>query len=83
MEFVVYTWFPYQSSESCSVAKDTTILDKWFISVQGHFTKNTGLFPGKISNIDKLCPIKTFVRDFYWVTLFNTQNVIENRLANL
>ena len=45
MELVVYTWFPYQSSDRCTEVNDITILDSWVISAQGHFTKNTDLFP--------------------------------------
>ena len=45
MELMVYTWFPYQSSDRCTEVNDITILDSWVISAQGHFTKNTDLFP--------------------------------------
>ena len=59
----VYTWFPYRNSNSCTDVKDIIILDSWVISAQGHFTKNTDLFPGKISNSFNGCPMKAIVRD--------------------
>ena len=45
---------------------DINLLDSWVISAQGHFTKNTDLFPGKISNSLNGCPMKAVVRDAYW-----------------
>ena len=57
----VYTWFPYQSSDRCTEVNDITLLDSWVISAQGHFTKNTDLFPGKISNNLNICPMKAVV----------------------
>jgi hypothetical protein len=66
MKLVVYTWFPYQSSDSCTEVNDITLLDSWSISAQGHFTKNTNLFPRKISNRLNGCPMKAVVRDAGW-----------------
>ena len=57
----VYTWFPYKSSGSCTEVNDITLLDRWVNSAQGHFTKNTDLFPRKISNSLNGCPMKAFV----------------------
>jgi len=62
-ELVVYTWFPYQSSDRCTEVNDISILDSWVISAQGHFTKNTDLFPIKIRNSFNACPMKAVVRD--------------------
>ena len=59
----VYTWFPYQSSDRCTEVNDIILLDSWVISAQGHFTKNTDLFPRKISNSLKGCPKKTIGLD--------------------
>jgi len=59
----VYTWFPYQSSNSCTEVNDITLLDSWVISAQGHFTKNTDLFPRKIRKRFNGCPMKAVVRD--------------------
>jgi len=66
MKLGVYTWFPYQSSNLCTEVKNITILDSWVISAQGHFTKNTDLFPRKISNNLNGCPMKAVVRDTHW-----------------
>jgi len=63
MNLGVYTWFPYQSSNRCTEVNDITLLDSWVISAQGHFTKNTDLFPGKISKILNGCALKTFVQN--------------------
>ena len=60
---VVYTWFPYQSSDRCTEVNDITLLDSWVISAQGYLTKNTDLFPRKISNSLNGCPMKAVVRD--------------------
>jgi len=62
----VYTWFPYQSSDRCTDVNDITLLDSWVTSAQGHFTKNTDLFPRKISNNLNRCPMKAVVRDSHW-----------------
>jgi hypothetical protein len=45
---------------------DITLLDSWVISVQGHFTKSTDLFPQKISNSLNGCPMKVVVRKGHW-----------------
>jgi hypothetical protein len=50
MKLEVYTCFPYQRSDRCTEVNDITLLDSWVISAQWHFTKNTDLFPRKISN---------------------------------
>ena len=63
MKLGVYTWFPYQSSNRCTDVYDITLLDSWVISAQGLFTKNTDLFPGKISKNLKGCPLKAVVRN--------------------
>jgi len=63
MKLGVYTWFPYRSSDRCTDVNDITLLDSWVFSVQGLFTKNTDLFPRKISNNLKACPIKADVID--------------------
>jgi hypothetical protein len=63
MKLWVYTWFPYQSSDRCTEVDDITLLDSWVASAQGHFTKNTDLFPSKISNSFNGCPMKAFVED--------------------
>jgi len=62
MKLEEYTWFPYQSSNSCTEVNDIILLDSWVISAQGHFTKNTDLFPEKISKKLKGCNLKGFVR---------------------
>jgi hypothetical protein len=66
MKLGVYIWFPYQSSDSCTEVNDITLLDSWVISAQGHFTKNTDLFPRKISNSLNRCPMKAVVRNAHW-----------------
>jgi len=63
MKLVVYTWFPYQSSDRCTEVNDITLLESWVISAQGHFTNNTDLFPGKIGKNLKGCPMKAIVMD--------------------
>jgi hypothetical protein len=70
MKLGVYTWFPYQSSDCCTEVNDITLLDSWDISAQGHFTKKTDLFPRKISNNLKGCPMKAFIREWFLYTSF-------------
>jgi hypothetical protein len=72
----VYTWFPYQSLESCSDENGTTLLD---ISAQGQFTKNTDLFPVKSSNTLNGCTMKAVVRICEWVV---TKNYIQHTNSN-
>jgi len=71
MKLVVYTWFPYQSSGTCTEVNDITLLDSWVISAQGHFTKNTNLFPRKISNNLNGCTLKAVVRNGNWYLTTN------------
>jgi hypothetical protein len=66
MNLAVCTWFPYQSSDCCTEVNDITLLESWVVSAQGHFTKNTDLFPGKISNSLNRCPMKIVVNDGHW-----------------
>ena len=66
MKLAVYTWFPYHSSDRCTEVNDITLLDSWVISAQGHFTKNTDLFPRKFSNSLIGCPTKAVVKDVIW-----------------
>jgi len=63
MKFGMCTWFPYKSSDRCTEVNNITLLDSWVISAQGHFAKNSDLFPGKISNRLNGCPMKAVVRD--------------------
>jgi len=66
MKSVVYTWFPYQNPDTYLEVNDIILLDSWVISAQGHFTKNTDLFPRKINNNLNGCPMKAVVRDGHW-----------------
>jgi hypothetical protein len=74
MKLVVYTWFPYQSSDHCTEVNDITLLDSWVISAQGYFTVNTDLFPVKIKNNLYGCPMKAVVKNGYnyFTTLYNS-----------
>jgi len=78
MKLGVYTWFPYQSSDSCTDV-NITLLANWVISAQGQFTKNTDLFPVKISNSLNRCPMKAVVRNGEWVV---TTNYIQHTNSN-
>ena len=75
MKLLIYTWFPYRSSDRCTEVKDITLLDSWVISALGHFTKNTDLFPIKISNRLNGCPMRAVVRNGYLIftTFYFTQ----------
>ena len=79
MKLGVYTWFPYQSSDRCTEVNVITLLDTWVISAQGNFTKNTDLFPGKISNSLNRCPMKAVVIDGRW---YFTTNCIRKKVSN-
>jgi hypothetical protein len=76
MKLGVYTWFPYHSSDRCTEMNLTTILEAWVISAQGHFTKNTDLFPQKISKNLNRYSMKAVVRECHWG--FNTKYVHYN-----
>jgi hypothetical protein len=65
MKLGVYTWFPNQSSDRCTYVKDTTLIDSSVMSAQGHFTKNTGLFPIKIRKSFNGCPMKAILSGGY------------------
>jgi hypothetical protein len=77
----VYTWFPYQSSGSCTEVNDITLLDSWVISAQGHFTKNTDFFPVKIRKSFNGCPMKAVVRNAldFAGTSYLTENISSER----
>jgi hypothetical protein len=66
LKLVVYTWFPFQSSDRCTEVNDITLLDSWVISEQGQFTNNTDLFPGKIRSSLNGCPMKAVVKESQW-----------------
>jgi hypothetical protein len=66
MKLAVYSWFPYRSSVRCAEVNDITLLDSWVISAQGHFFRNTDLFPSKISKTLNGCPMKAIVRNSGW-----------------
>ena len=76
MKLGVYTWFPYQSSDRCTDVNDIILLDSWGISAVRHFTKNTDLFPRKITNKLNGCPLKAVVRNGHWY--FTTNYVYYN-----
>jgi len=77
MELGVYTWFPYQSSDSCTEVNDITLLDSWVISAPGQFNKNTDVFPGKISKSLKRGPLKAVVKDGHWYFTTNFINYVD------
>jgi len=52
--------------ESCMEVNDIILLDSWGISAQGHFTKNTDLFPVKIRINFNCCPMKEYVIEDHW-----------------
>ena len=79
MKLGMHTWFPYSSSDRCTEVNDITLMDSWIISAQGHFTKNTDLFPGKISKNLNGCPLKAIVRDGKWN--FST-NYVKHKFSN-
>jgi hypothetical protein len=51
--FDLYTWYPYESGH-CGEVKDIVLLERW---TAGKFSKNVRLFPNKIPNDFKGCPI--------------------------
>jgi len=75
----VYTWFPYQSSDRCTEVNDITLLDSWVISAQGHFTKNTDLFPRKIGKNLNGCPMEAVVRNCHWNFTTNYVNYSDSK----
>ena len=79
MKLGVYTWFPYQSSDNCNEMNDVTLLDSWVISAQGHFTKNTDLFPVKIGKSFNRCPMQGYVIEDNWDL---TTNYVHNNDSN-
>jgi translation initiation factor IF-1 len=66
MKFGAYTWFPYQSSDSCDSVHNITLLDILVISEQGYFTKNTDLFPVKIRKSFNGCHMISYVIEGHW-----------------
>ena len=81
MKLGVYTWFPYQSSDRFTEVNDITLLDSWVISAQGHFTKNTDLFPQKISERFNGCPMKAVVRDSGWIFTATYHNYTNSNVS--
>jgi hypothetical protein len=53
---VLYTWFPYRSSDLCTQVKEVA-LDTWLFENGGHFASNSPLFPPKIPYDMKGCNI--------------------------
>lgn len=48
------SWFPFQSPKNCSRVTDVVLMDQW---KNGHFVKNTDLFPQKITRNLNRCPL--------------------------
>jgi translation initiation factor IF-1 len=80
MKLGAYTWFPYQSSDSCTSVHDITLLDIWVISEKGHFTKNTDLFPVKIRKSFNGCFMSSYVIEDHWE--LTTNYVHDNSNSN-
>jgi hypothetical protein len=76
LQLGVYTWFPYKRSGFCTEVNDITLQDSWVISAQGHFTKDTDLFPRKIRSSLNGCPMNAVVIDSHWY--FTTKYVHYN-----
>ena len=50
----LFTWFPFQSPRNCTRVTDVVLMDQW---ENGHFAKNTDLFPQKITRNLNRCPL--------------------------
>ena len=66
VKLVVYTWSPYQSSDSCTEVQYINLLVRLFNSAQAHFSKNTELFPRKVRSNLNGYPMKAIVDDSDW-----------------
>jgi hypothetical protein len=64
--FEIYTWFPYQAPDRCSIVHGVILLDSWIVEGNGRFSKNINLFPEKIKHNLHGCPLTaaTFPVDF-------------------
>jgi len=50
----LFTWFPFQSPGDCTRVTNVVLMDQW---ENGHFAKNTDLFPQKITRNLNRCPL--------------------------
>jgi hypothetical protein len=84
-KLAVYTWFPYQSPDRCDNVNDIMLLDSWVIAAQGHFTRNTDLFPRKIGNSFNGCPMKAVVRNSYssFTTVCDYNQIVDKQNCGL
>ena len=53
--FELFTWIPYQSSETCAEVS-VFLIDKWIVS-EGRFEQNANLYPKKMPHFFHGCPI--------------------------
>ena len=85
MKLGVYSWFPYQSPDLFTEGNDNTLLDSWVVSPKGRFTKDTDLFPCKVSSRYNECPKKTLLRGSHWdfITLFTVSQELTSLIRNL
>lgn len=58
----VYTWFPYQSPRTCNRVQNVSLLDKWSLSGEEGFLKNSSVFPQKITRNLNKCPLRIIAR---------------------
>jgi hypothetical protein len=58
MTIGVFTWFPYRNPKSCHHVQDVSLIDIWLTEDGGRFLHNASLFPHKIGNDLKGCPIR-------------------------
>ncbi|PNF33396.1 hypothetical protein B7P43_G04165 [Cryptotermes secundus] len=68
----IYTWFPYQGPNQCSVVDEAVLLDMWLMEGEGNFVRNSFFFPRKAYDNFHGCELRVATR----VTDFRAQNTI-------
>ncbi|PNF33402.1 hypothetical protein B7P43_G04163 [Cryptotermes secundus] len=70
----IYTWFPYQGPNRCSVVDEAVLLDMWLMEDEGNFVRNSFFFSKKAYYNFHGCELRVAVK----ITNFITESTIQN-----
>ncbi|PNF33397.1 hypothetical protein B7P43_G04166 [Cryptotermes secundus] len=74
----IYTWFPYQGPNRCSVVGEAVLLDMWIMEGEGNFVRNSIFFPKKSYDTFHGCELRVAAK----VTDFRLENTTQNSANN-
>ena len=82
LEFYLYSWFPYQSSNQCEKCLETTLLDRCVFGEKWKLNLGVQLYPNKIPRNFHGCPIEVVNSEPLENIEYKKKNTFENYSAN-